>query len=244
MQEHCDFVEQESFTTESGRLRPDLIVQISGQKQIVIDSKVPLMAYLEALEITDDALRIAKLDEHARHVRRHIDQLASKQYWEQFPSAPECVVLFIPGDSLMTAAIEKDPSLIEYSMARKVVMATPMTLIALLRAVAVGWRQEQLAKNAEEISTLGKTVYERIAGTLEHFSGIGKNLSRAVKSYNDAVGTMQSRLIPAAKRFNELGVQPGREMPELEVIDIAAREVPAINAPELSPAALVEPIES
>ena len=226
MQEHCDFVEQESFATENGALRPDLIVNLSDQRRIVVDSKVPLMAYLEALEIQDEDQRVAKLSDHARLVRKHIGDLSSKQYWSQFDSAPECVVLFIAGDTLLATAIEKDPQLIEFAMQRNVVIATPMTLIALLRAVAVGWRQKQLAANAEQIRKLGSDLYERIVVALDNFSGVGKNLTRAVSAFNETVGSLEKRLLPAAKRFNELGLLSSKELPDLEIVEIATRELP------------------
>ncbi len=233
MSEHCDFTEQESINTESGRQRPDMIVKLPGNRRIAVDAKVPLQAFLDAVDTEKtEKERAEALATHGGLVRGHMNQLAERKYWEQVGPELELVVLFLPGESFFSAALEQDRQLIDDGMQKKVVLATPTTLIALLRSAAYLWQQEKITQNAKEISDLGKEVYERLKTFLGHFQTVGTSMERAVESYNKAVGSMESRVLVSARKFKELGAAAGDEIPELDPVDEAPR---SLAAPEKAP---------
>jgi DNA recombination protein RmuC len=220
---NCDFVEQETRENDGIRIRPDMIVRLPGDRRLVVDAKVPLTAYLEAAGASDEPSRRAFLQRHSQQLAEHVRQLASKQYWSQFQPAPELVVLFLPGDHFFSAALEANPDLIEDALARKVVIATPVTLISILRGVAYGWGQEQLAENAEAIRAVASELYDRVQLVHDHYADTGRLLEKTVESYNRSVGSWDSRLVPALRKMRELGVSSGEEPEAPEQIDLLPR---------------------
>ncbi len=224
MLEHCDFDEQVTSDTDDGRARPDMVVHLPGGKNVAVDAKVPLQSFLDANEADDEVERRALLVNHGRQLRNHVDALAKKEYWKRVDPSPEFVVAFVPGDSLLTVALEHEPGLMEHAAANHVLLATPTSLIALLRAVAYGWQQDALAANAKAVQSLGRELYQRLCVFGEHMSGVGKGLSSAVTSYNRAVGSLEARVMKTAQRFTELGVSPGeRELPVLAPVEATTR---------------------
>jgi DNA recombination protein RmuC len=229
MVEHCDFYEQEHTTTEDGAMRPDMIVRMPGNRELVVDVKTPLDAYLSAIEATNDTERDTHLARHSKNVRKRVNELASKAYWTQFANSPDFVVLFIPGDQFLSAALDNDHSLLEDAMKQKVILATPTSFVALLRAVAYGWRQESLAKNAEHIRQVGEELYARLGTFAEHLGKLGRSLNSSVQHYNKAVSSFDSRVLPSARKFSEMGVSGKKEVEGLEQIELATRDIESGN---------------
>src|ERR1700674_3630711 len=223
MLSYCDFAEQETVTSESGRLRPDLVGKLPVGRTVVVDAKTPLQAFLDAFETTDEDVRRSCLANHARQVRDHMKTLSGKNYWEQFEATPEFVVMFLPGETFFSAALEQDPGLIEQGVLQRVIPASPTTLIALLKAVAYGWNQEKLARNAQQISALGKELHDRLRKLAGLITGVGTNLDRAVEAYNQAVGSLENRVLGSARKFPELGASVAEDIPELAPIETTSR---------------------
>ncbi|MCK5878347.1 MAG: DNA recombination protein RmuC [Holophagae bacterium] len=231
METHCDFAEQASVPGEDGLLRPDMIVHLPGNKQMIVDSKAPLDAYLEAIEAKDVEEKKGHMARHAAQVREHINKLSGKQYWNQFENTPEFVVLFLPGENFFSAALEQDPKIFEYAIDKRVLLATPTTLIALLKSAHYGWQQAHLGENAQRISQLGKELYDRIRTLAMHFVSMKKSLDRTVETYNKAVGSLEGRVLVTARRFKELGATSGEEIPPVEPVNSISR---GLNAPDSS----------
>jgi DNA recombination protein RmuC len=241
MLEHCDFDEQVTSDADSGRMRPDLVVHLPGGKNVAVDAKVPMQAFLDANEADDETVRRAHLASHGRQMKAHVDALSKKEYWKRVDPSPEFVVAFIPGDPLLTAALEHEPGLMEYAVANHVLLATPTSLIALLRAVAYGWQQDALAENAREVQLLGAQLYQRLAVLGEHFAGVGKGLNSAVTAYNKAVGSLEGRVLVTARRFVDMGVVGAgeKELAQPLPVDATTR---ALQSPELGPPVLDLPL--
>ncbi|MBZ5608987.1 MAG: DNA recombination protein RmuC [Acidobacteriia bacterium] len=229
MVKNCDFLEQETRQADGVRIRPDMLVRLPSGRTLVVDAKVPLTAYLDAAGATDEAARRTALHRHGQQVAEHVRQLASKQYWSQFQPAPELVVLFLPGDHFFSAALEANPELIEDALARKVVIATPVTLISVLKGIAYGWNQQQLAENAEEIRRVAAELYDRVELVCGHYADTGRQIEKTVEAYNRSVGSWDSRLVPALRKMRELGVSTGEEPEAPEQIDLLARRPRAVS---------------
>lgn len=229
---YCDFFEQESVTTEVGRASPDMRVNLPNRRQVIVDSKVPLAGYLDAIAATSDGERDAALDRHAAQTKVHVTQLASKEYQSHFAESPDFVVMFIPNDSFLAAAAERMPDLVDFALTRNVVIATPATFVALLRTIEFGWRQAHLAEGAKQVSLLGQALSERLATFVDHLDRVGSGLRRAVESYNAAVSSLETRVLPAARRFRDLGVTGAKELAELQPVDVATRAVATPFVPE------------
>jgi len=229
MVQHCDFVTQASSTTEDGRMRPDLVVRLSGGRQVVVDAKVPFAGFLEAAQAADDRVRAERRTAHARHVRGHVAQLAAKSYWERFAPSPEFVVMFVPADAFLSAALDEDPGLLEFAFERNVVIATPSTLVALLRTIAYAWREHSVTENAREVLALGRELHGRLTTMGAHFAQLGRELSSAVVAYNRAVGTVESRVLVTARRLADLQGVNGELAPATTLADMPRR----LSAPEL-----------
>ena len=223
MVEHCDFQEQVHSSTEDQIIRPDMVVRMPNKRDLVVDVKTPLDAYLEAVEAKDDAQRQLGLQRHARNVRDHIKTLSSKAYWAQFSNSPEFVILFIPGDQFLSAALNEDPDLIESALAQQIILATPTSFVALLKAVAYGWRQLALADNAQEIRVLAEDLYGRLATFVAHMNKVGRQLGSSVESYNRAVGSLERKVLPGARKFVELGIHTKKKLEKTETLDPVPR---------------------
>ncbi|WP_455209787.1 DNA recombination protein RmuC [Kaarinaea lacus] len=235
MVEHCDFFEQEHTQTENGAQRPDMIVRMPGSREIVVDVKTPLDAYLRAIEAGDEEAKARELEKHTKNIRERIRELASKAYWNQFKHSPEFVVLFIPGDQFLSSALDQDHNLLENAMQQKVILATPTSLVALLRAIAYGWRQEALTENAEHIRQIGDELYGRLSTFAEHLNKLGRSLAGSVQHFNKAVGSFDSRILPSAKKFTEMGISANKDVDRVEQIESSTRSLESPSETSLQP---------
>ena len=230
MVEYCDFYQQETTQGETGNLRPDMVVRMPDGREIVVDVKTPLDGYLSAVEAPDDGVRTWHLERHARKVRERVRELASRNYWAQFKHSPDFVVMFIPGDQFLSAALDIDRDLLEYALGQKVILATPTSFVALLRAVAYGWRQQSLAETAEKIRDVGEDLYQRLCNFTEHLSKLGKNLGSSLDHYNKAVGSFERQVMPGARKFTEMGITPRKELHDLDQIEKGVRQVGSVSS--------------
>lgn len=230
MSSHCDFTEQQTVDTDKGRIRPDMIVHLPMEREIVVDAKVSLDAYLDAVAAASEEERRSKMEKHGQQVREHMKKLGSKDYWSQFDRSPEFVVMFIPGESFLSAALDHDATLIEDGIQKGVIIATPTTFIALLRAIAYGWRQEQVTKNAQLVSLLGRELYERMSVVAKHLNDLGSSIGRSMDTYNKLVGSMESRVMPSIRKFRELGVSAQEEIAPIEQLDKKPRNLSLLDS--------------
>jgi DNA recombination protein RmuC len=233
MMEHCDFDQQPTIFTEAGRLRPDMTINLPGGRSIVVDAKVPLEAFLDAQGAADDGIRSGKLADHVRQVKDHVTKLGAKSYWDALPSSPELVVLFLPAEAIYMAALERDSSLIDYGVKQNVLIASPLTLIALLRAAAFGWRQERLTINAEEISRLGRSLHESVGTMAEHLEDLRRRMDGTFATFNKVIGSFENNVLVKARRFRELGAGSAKEIPLIEPLETAARRLDMPTQPGL-----------
>ena len=225
MVDHCDFYEQPQSEDQGSRMRPDMVVRMPDQREMIIDAKTPLDAYLNATQATDAEVREQSLSKHARNVRERMRELSSKAYWSQFKNSPDLVVLFIPGEQFLSAALEKEPQLLEDALKNKVILATPTSIVALLRAVAFGWRQIAVAENAEKIRELGEDLYYRLATFAEHLQKLGKHLNTSVEQYNKAMGSLDRQVLSGARKFTELGIEKKKPIPELKIVEKTTKSI-------------------
>lgn len=224
MVEHCDFQEQVIVNSSDAKVRPDMVIYYPGDKQIIVDSKVPLASYLKSLEATDEAEKKALLKEHSKHLREHVISLSKKEYWDQFPNSPEFVIMFLPGEIFFSVAVEQDPELIEFAMREKVLIATPTTLLALLHTIAWGWRQENIEENAKQIVKMGQDLFKSLCDMSGHFSGLGKNIASVVNNYNKTIASFESRVLTKARKFKEIEGHE-KNLVELQEIDSSVRQI-------------------
>lgn len=232
MVEHADFIEQEQVNSETGTLRPDMVIHLPDQRAIIVDAKTPLDAYINATEADSDETRNSELERHTRNVRKRVKELAAKSYWSQFDESPDFVVLFIPGDQFLSSALERDHRLLEDALQEKVILATPTSLVALLRAVAFGWKQQEVARNAETIREVGVQLYERLATFTTHLNKVGKSLDGGIEAFNKAVGSLDRNVLPSARRFTEMGIHPKKEIVEPSSIEKLARTPKNLESPK------------